>query len=77
MGMRAKSAAGHVIEAFGTFLIGGDYVVGLFVFAILVIINMIVVTKGAGRVSEVSRRASRSMRCRASRWRSTPISTPA
>lgn len=55
-GHEGEGAAGHVIEAFGTFLIGGDYVVGLFVFAILVIINMIVVTKGAGRVSEVSAR---------------------
>ena len=55
-GHEGESAAGQVIEAFGTFLIGGDYVVGLFVFAILVIINMIVVTKGAGRVSEVSAR---------------------
>jgi len=55
-GHEGESAAGRVIEAFGTFLIGGDYVVGLFVFAILVIINMIVVTKGAGRVSEVSAR---------------------
>ncbi len=55
-GHEGEAAAGHVIEAFGTFLIGGDYVVGLFVFAILVIINMIVVTKGAGRVSEVSAR---------------------
>ena len=44
------------LSAFGTFLIGGDYVVGIFVFAILMIINMIVVTKGAGRVSEVSAR---------------------
>jgi len=55
-GHEGESAAGHVIEAFGTFLIGGDYVVGIFVFAILMIINMIVVTKGAGRVSEVSAR---------------------
>ena len=55
-GHEGESAAGRVIEAFGTFLIGGDYVVGLFVFAILVIINLIVVTKGAGRVSEVSAR---------------------
>src|ERR1700742_4861387 len=55
-GHTGEAAAGHVIEAFGTFLIGGDYVVGLLVFAILVIINMIVVTKGAGRVSEVSAR---------------------
>jgi flagellar biosynthesis protein FlhA len=55
-GHEGESAAGHVIEAFGTFVIGGDYVVGLFVFAIIVIINLIVVTKGAGRVSEVSAR---------------------
>ena len=55
-GHEGENAAGHVIEAFGTFLIGGDYVVGLFVFAILMIINLIVVTKGAGRVSEVSAR---------------------
>ncbi|MDG5488986.1 flagellar biosynthesis protein FlhA [Sphingomonas sp. BGYR3] len=55
-GHEGEAAAGHVIEAFGTFLIGGDYVVGLLVFAILMIINMVVVTKGAGRVSEVSAR---------------------
>lgn len=55
-GHEGEAAAGHVIEAFGTFMIGGDYIVGLFVFAILIIINMIVVTKGAGRVSEVSAR---------------------
>ncbi|HWK36785.1 flagellar biosynthesis protein FlhA, partial [Sphingomonas sp.] len=55
-GHEGEAAAGHVIEAFGTFLIGGDYVVGLFVFAILIIINLMVVTKGAGRVSEVSAR---------------------
>jgi len=55
-GHEGGAAAGHVIEAFGTFLIGGDYVVGIVVFAVLMIINMIVVTKGAGRVSEVSAR---------------------
>ena len=55
-GHEGEAAAGHVIESFGTFMIGGDYVVGLFVFAILIIINLIVVTKGAGRVSEVSAR---------------------
>jgi flagellar biosynthesis protein FlhA len=55
-GHEGEAAAGHVIEAFGTFLIGGDYIVGLLVFAILIIINMIVVTKGAGRVSEVAAR---------------------
>ena len=55
-GHEGPDAAGHVIEAFASFIIGGDYVVGLLVFAILIIINMIVVTKGAGRVSEVSAR---------------------
>ncbi|RYE03097.1 MAG: flagellar biosynthesis protein FlhA [Sphingomonadales bacterium] len=55
-GHEGEAAAGHVIEAFGKFLIGGDYVVGIVVFAVIVIINMIVVTKGAGRVSEVSAR---------------------
>jgi flagellar biosynthesis protein FlhA len=55
-GHEGASAAGHVIEAFGSFLIGGNYVVGLLVFSILVIINMVVITKGAGRVSEVSAR---------------------
>ncbi len=55
-GHSGPGAAGHVIEAFGSFLIGGDYAVGLFVFAILMIINLVVITKGAGRVSEVSAR---------------------
>ncbi|MPT49267.1 MAG: flagellar biosynthesis protein FlhA [Sphingobium sp.] len=55
-GHNGSDAAGHVIEAFGHFMIGGDYIVGLFVFAILMIINLVVITKGAGRVSEVSAR---------------------
>src|SRR3546814_3415106 len=55
-GHEGTDSAGHVIEAFGHFLIGGDYVVGIFVFAILMIINLVVITKGAGRVSEVSAR---------------------
>ena len=55
-GHEGTAAAGHVIEAFGNFLIGGDYVVGIFVFAILMIINLVVITKGAGRVSEVAAR---------------------
>jgi len=50
------AAAGHVIESFGAFLVGGNFAVGLFVFMILMIINMVVITKGAGRVSEVSAR---------------------
>jgi flagellar biosynthesis protein FlhA len=55
-GHEGSDSAGQVIEAFGHFLIGGDYVVGIFVFAILMIINLVVITKGAGRVSEVSAR---------------------
>ncbi len=55
-GHRGTDAAGQVIEAFGDFVVGGNYAVGLVVFAILVIINFVVVTKGAGRVSEVSAR---------------------
>ena len=55
-GHNGGDAAGKVIEAFGEFVIGGNYAVGLVVFAILVIINFAVVTKGAGRVSEVSAR---------------------
>ena len=55
-GHEGGDAAGNVIQAFGEFVIGGNYAVGLVVFAILVIINFVVVTKGAGRVSEVSAR---------------------
>lgn len=55
-GHTGTDAAGKVIESFGEFVIGGNYAVGLVVFAILVIINFVVVTKGAGRVSEVSAR---------------------
>ncbi len=55
-GHTGTDAAGHVIEAFGEFVIGGNYAVGIVVFSILVIINFVVVTKGAGRISEVSAR---------------------
>ncbi len=55
-GHTGTGAAGKVIEAFGEFVVGGNYTVGLVVFAILVIINFVVVTKGAGRISEVSAR---------------------
>ena len=55
-GHTGTASAGQVIESFGNFVIGGNYAVGLVVFAILVIINFVVVTKGAGRVSEVSAR---------------------
>lgn len=55
-GHEGGAAAGEVINSFGEFLVGGNFIVGLFVFTILLIINMVVITKGAGRVSEVSAR---------------------
>jgi flagellar biosynthesis protein FlhA len=55
-GHTGTHAAGHVIASFGEFVIGGNYAVGIIVFAILTIINFIVVTKGAGRISEVTAR---------------------
>ena len=55
-GHTGSHAAGHVIQSFGEFVIGGNYAVGVIVFAILTIINFIVVTKGAGRISEVTAR---------------------
>lgn len=55
-GHQGPAAAGQVIRAFGEVVIGGNFVVGMIVFAILMIINFVVVTKGAGRVSEVSAR---------------------
>ena len=55
-GHTGPDAAGKVIESFGHFLVGGNYAVGLVVFAILVIINFVVITKGAGRIAEVGAR---------------------
>ena len=55
-GHTGGDAAGKVIEAFGHFLVGGNYAVGLVVFVILVVINFVVITKGAGRIAEVSAR---------------------
>ncbi|MEE9912670.1 MAG: flagellar biosynthesis protein FlhA [Deltaproteobacteria bacterium] len=55
-GNEGTSAAGQVIQAFGTFVVGGNYVVGLIVFLVLVLINFVVITKGATRVAEVSAR---------------------
>ncbi len=55
-GHEGMDAAGSVIEAFGQFVVGGSYVVGLVIFVILVIINFIVITKGAGRIAEVAAR---------------------
>ncbi len=55
-GNMGTSAAGHIIEAFGQFVVGGNYVVGFIVFLILVIINFVVITRGAGRIAEVAAR---------------------
>ena len=55
-GNEGMDAAGSVIQAFGQFVVGGSYVVGLVIFVILVIINFIVITKGAGRIAEVAAR---------------------
>ncbi|MCG3102524.1 FHIPEP family type III secretion protein, partial [Enterobacter sp. DRP3] len=55
-GHTGPDAAGQVIEAFGHFLVGGNFAVGIVVFVILMIINFMVITKGAGRIAEVSAR---------------------
>ena len=55
-GHNGPDAAGKVIEAFGHFMVGGNFAVGILVFLILVVINFVVITKGAGRVAEVSAR---------------------
>ncbi len=55
-GHEGPGAAGHVIEAFGNFVVGGNYVVGFILFCILIVINFVVITKGAGRVAEVGAR---------------------
>ena len=55
-GYQGSAAAGRVIESFGSFVIGGNYAVGIIVFAILIIINFVVITKGSGRIAEVAAR---------------------
>ena len=55
-GHEGTSAAGHVIEAFGGFVMGGNFVIGIIVFTILVIVNFVVITKGSGRIAEVAAR---------------------
>ena len=55
-GHEGTGAAGHVIEAFGNFVMGGNFVIGIIVFAILVIVNFVVITKGSGRIAEVAAR---------------------
>src|SRR6201989_46454 len=55
-GHEGTTAAGHVIEAFGNFVMGGNFVIGIIVFTILVIVNFVVITKGSGRIAEVAAR---------------------
>ncbi len=55
-GHEGAAAAGHVIEAFGNFVMGGNFVIGIIVYAILLIVNFIVITKGSGRIAEVAAR---------------------
>src|SRR5688500_5380229 len=55
-GHEGTSAAGHVIEAFGNFVMAGNFVIGIIVFTILVIVNFVVITKGSGRIAEVAAR---------------------
>ena len=55
-GHEGPAAAGHVIEAFGNFVMAGNFVIGIIVFAILVIVNFVVITKGSGRIAEVAAR---------------------
>jgi flagellar biosynthesis protein FlhA len=57
-GHTGPSSAGRVIEAFGNFVVGGNYIIGIIVFGILVIVNFVVITKGAGRIAEVAARFS-------------------
>ncbi|MGB0646649.1 MAG: FHIPEP family type III secretion protein, partial [Bradymonadia bacterium] len=55
-GAEGQGAAGQIIETFGNFVVGGNYVVGIIIFVILVIINFVVITKGSGRIAEVGAR---------------------
>ncbi|MCZ8185069.1 MAG: flagellar biosynthesis protein FlhA [Beijerinckiaceae bacterium] len=57
-GHTGQGAAGHVIEAFGNFVMGGNFVIGVIVFVILVIVNFVVITKGSSRIAEVAARFS-------------------
>src|SRR5580658_5426905 len=57
-GHEGTAAAGHVIQAFGNFVMGGNFVIGVIVFMILVVVNFVVITKGSGRIAEVAARFS-------------------
>jgi flagellar biosynthesis protein FlhA len=76
-GADGVESAGHVIMAFGQFVVGGNFVVGVVVFLVLIAIQYVVINHGAVRISEVTARFTLDdspwMRCPASRWRLTPI----
>ena len=74
-GHEGTDAAGQVIQAFGNFVMGGNFIIGIIVFTILVIVNFVVITKGSGRIAEVAARFHRDS-SPANRWRSTPICPP-
>src|SRR5438445_12793076 len=57
-GHEGVNAAGHVIAAFGNFVMGGNFIIGVIVFTILVVVNFVVITKGSGRIAEVAARFS-------------------
>src|SRR3984893_12644078 len=57
-GHEGGAAAGHVIAAFGNFVMGGNFIIGVIVFTILVVVNFVVITKGSGRIAEVAARFS-------------------
>jgi len=73
MVIRVRVRQARVIESFGEFVIGGNYAVGVVVFVILTIVNFVVVTKGAGRISEVSARFTLDA-MPGKQWRLMPIS---
>jgi hypothetical protein len=75
-GHTGTGAAGHVIEGFAEFIMGGNLVLGLVIFIVLLIVNFIVITKGAGRMAEVGARFAWTG-CRAASWPSTPTCRPA
>lgn len=75
-GHTGPDAAGVVIEAFGLFLIGGNFAIGIIVFLVITLINFMVITKGAGRVAEVSARFALDP-CPANRWPLMRTSMPA
>jgi len=74
-GEQGPTAAGYIIGGFARLVMGGDFVIGIIVFLILVTINFLVITKGATRIAEVGARFTLDA-FPASRWRSTPISRP-